>query len=268
VEALDERGVFARMVIGSTKPQARALAYKECEEGRTVIVAVAVLSEGVDMPWLGRLIDARPTVSPVEFVQRIGRIMRPGKGYQPEYICCCRNLERHLYLFGGAVPREAVKAAQEAFEQPTKRDGHRSLGFEALARFKRIPYPLDGGLTGSMFNVHEVTAEGVKVEWCVLTTPLSDSAIVARRDTRIERDEKGEIVKYHNGKWARATMPDDFAGFATSQQRGALSEKQAEWWERSARRYGLDPEAAEDIKRRQFQALPVLADLKVNLLDV
>lgn len=264
---LEERGLGARMVIGTTPAKQRAQAYYECQQRLACLVSVKVLNEGVDLPWLKVLIDARPTVSPVSFVQQVGRIMRPG-GARPEYICVCRNLERHAYLLGGAVPREVVVEAQEAFDAPTKRDGHRSLGFEALARFKRIPVPLDGNLRGSMFNVHSLDNEGNKVEWCVITTPLSEAAIVARRETQIVRDEDGAPENYINGKWVAADLPADLAGFATSQQKGALSKKQAQWWERSAQRYGLDKDAAEDLKRRQFQALPVLSDLRLNVLEV
>lgn len=269
VEELDARGIGARMVLGSTPTARRALAYRECREGRSVLVAVKVLNEGVDLPWLRRLIDARPTVSAVAWVQQIGRIMRPGP-VQPEYICVCRNLERHAYLLGGAVPRAAIKQAQDAFEKPSKRDGYRSIGFEQLSRFKRIQVPLDGGLRATMANVYSVDGEGVKTEWCVVCLPWTSAPVVAQRRTQINRDPvSGEIVSYDPlGKWQATRLPDDLAGFATSQQTGALSDKQRQWWERAARRYGLDEREAGELKRRQFQVLPVLSDLKVNLLDV
>lgn len=267
VSELERRGVGARLVLGTTPAKHRATAYQECEQGLAVLVSVAVLTEGVDLPFLNVLIDARPTISPVEWIQRVGRIMRPkADGRQARYICVCRNLERHAYLMGGAVPREAIKQAQEAFEKPTKRDGVRSLGFEALSRFKKISIPLDGGITGSMFLVYSMSPEGVKTEWAVLTTPHKDEALVAVRDTQVTVDAKTGERSYENGKWRKADLPDDLAGWATSKQTGSLSKKQKAWWERSARRYGLDGEAADNMTRRQFAALPILSGLGVNIL--
>ena len=267
VEVLDAHGVSARMVIGTTKTTDRALAYRECEAKRCVIVCVAVLSEGVDFPWLGRIIDARPTTSPVEFVQRIGRVMRP-KSFTPEYVTVTRNLERFAYLMGGAVPPETVGAIQQAFPTISKRDGARTLGFEALARFKRIPYPIAGGLRGSMFNVHTFDYEtGMKTDWCILTSPLSERTIVATKTTATHLDEQG-LRLYSDAKWLRASLPDDLSGFATSQQTGPLSDKQRQWWERAASRHGLDPNAAGKLKRREFQVLPVLSNLGTSVQEL
>ena len=266
VQELEGRGIGARLIVAATPEAHRAEAYRLCEIGLAVIVSVKVLTEGVDLPWLEVLLDARPTTSPVDFVQRLGRIMRPKlDGRRPRYICCCRNLERFAYLLGGAVPPSAVKEAQEAFEAPSKREGYRSLGFEGLAKFKRIDLPLLGGIRGAMFNVHQLDSEGVKTEWCVITTPLCADAVVARRHTLVTLNEAGER-DYSNGRWKAAELPSDLAGFATSQQTGKLSASQAKWWDRSAERVGLDPGASESLKRRQFQALPVLSDLKINVL--
>lgn len=266
-KALEERGVGAREIVAKTSAKDRARAFHECQQGVSVIVSVAVITEGLDLPWLNVLIDARPTMSPVEFVQRIGRIMRP-HDKQARYICVCRNLERHAYLMGGAVPLAAVKEAQEAFPKPTKRAGVRSLGFEALNRFKRIPIPLAGGITGSMFLVHEIDQHGNKQEWAVLTNPLHDKAFVASKYTPIDRSNPEVPVYDSSAKWQRAVMPTDFTGYATSRQTGSLSEGQARWWSKpyGAKKWGLDPDAAETLKRRQFQALPILSDTKHNIL--
>lgn len=268
VEELDELGVSARMVVGSTKPQERALAYRECQELTTVIVSVNVLQEGVDFPWLGRLVDAKPTLSPVAWIQRIGRIMRP-KDFTPEYLCVCRNLERWSYLMGGAVPPEVVAEAQEAFQGPTSRAGARGIGWEALSKFKPINVPLRGGLKGSMFLVYSMDeTTGTKTDWCILQSPLVSTPVVARKDTPTMIDDEGNRVYDSTAKWRRAVMPSDLAGFATSQERRSLSPKQRQWWERSAERYGLDGNAGEYLVRRQFQALPVLSQTKINIMGV
>ena len=271
VEELDAQHVVAEVVIGTTKVKDRGPIYQRCRERKCVIVCVAVLSEGVDFPWLGRIIDARPTTSPVEFVQRIGRIMRP-KDFIPEYWTVCRNLERFAYLMGGAVPPEVVVEIQSAFPTISKRDGARSIGYEALSRFKRIPFPIKGGLRGSMFNLHDIDQEtGVKTDWAILTSPLSERCIVAKKITPTFIDEEGQrdysSDAARKAKFFRAELPTDLTGFGTSQQTRSLSPKQLQWWERAAERHGLDPNAAEHLKRRQFQALPVLSNLKANILQ-
>lgn len=275
VEELDRLGVHATMVHAGTKPRDRSVAYAAAKIGRTVLVSVRVLAEGVDFPWLRRLIDARPTMSPVSWVQMLGRITRPetpdaldarrerGARWdgRPEYICVCRNLERHAYLLGGAVPRQALAAAQAEFEKPSKRAQSRSIGLEALQRFKTIPLPLSGGVRGGMNIVYQVDQEtGAVTEWAVLLDPTSERAVVAKR-TNSARDASGAR---NWGKWQPAELPPDLTGFATSQLRGKLTEKQAKWWETSAARYGLDPRA--DVTQRVFASLPILRDLRTTML--
>lgn len=265
---LELAGVEAECVLAGTKTKDRAAIYERCRRGEVVIVCVAVLSEGVDFPWLGRIIDARPTLSPVEFVQRIGRLMRP-KDFTPEYICVCRNLERFAFLLGGAVPSEVVVQAQSAFDAPSKRDGMRSIGYEAMARFKKITVPLEGGVKAAMFNVYSMNQEtGVKTDWCILINPVTGGALVARKDTQTMIDDEGVRTYDNTAKWRRASLPNDLTGFATSQQTRKLSEKQKRWWDRAAGRHGLDANASKHLKRRQFQALPVLSQTKTNILEV
>lgn len=263
---LERRGIGASLVVGTTPAAHRAEAYRLCEMGYNVLVSVKVLTEGIDLPWLEVLIDARPTASPVDFVQRLGRILRKKEhGRQPRYICTNRNLERFAFLLGGVMPRAAIKQAQEAFDAPTKRDGYRSIGFEALSRFKAIQLPLADGVVGTMFNVHSLAADGLKTEWVVLCAPHREEALVAKRETLVKVDEKTGERSYVNGRWQRASLPDDLTGFATSPQRGQLSKKQADWWNRAAARHGLDEHATDHLKRRQFAALPILSDLKEAL---
>jgi len=46
-------------------------------------------------------------------------------------------------------------------------------------------------------------------------------------------------------------------------QAGGLTARQELWWRRAAARHGLDPDAR--VNRRNFAALPVLADLGLRL---
>jgi len=243
----------------------REAAYEKCRNHTHILIFIAILDEGFDAPWLRRMIDAYPTLSPVKWLQRIGRIMRPHE-MPAEYICCNRNLEIHAYLLEGVLPPAAVKAAQDAFETPSKRAAARFLGLESLSRFKRLELPLADNTTGFMYNLYNVVENHV-TEYSVLVTPTRKSPVVAKRS--VEREIIGQDAegipqyKHSRGAWFRAELPDDFSGFNTSQNQSNLSDKQKAWWKSSARRYGLNPDA--EIKARQFAALPVLSDLGVKL---
>lgn len=266
VSALDRRGILADWVSAKTPARERAAAYRRCELGQSVLVSIAVLTEGVDLPWLKRLIDARPLLSPVAWVQQIGRIMRNKvDGSRGEYICTNRNLERHAYLLQGALPREKFAEAQAAFEKPSDRDNKGRVGLEAMRRFKAIPLPLAGGSTGFMFNVWSVDSEGVKTEYVSLLDPVQPEPITACRTIpRLTEADGDRVYDYKAaGRWTLCQIPDDLTGFATSGQKRELSDPMLRWWKRSARRHGLDPDA--DINRRQFAALPVLSDLRGSL---
>jgi hypothetical protein len=264
VSELDARGVDGIWVHQKTSAKDRAAAYASCKAGHSVLLSIKVLNEGVDFPWLRRLIDARPTLSPVAWLQLIGRVMRPGS-IHPEVICTNRNLERHAYLLQGAVPRTVIAAAQEAFEKPSKRAGMRQIGLEALKRFKAIPLPLDGGAVGAMYCVHSIAEDGVKTEYVTLLDPTGVAPIVATRKIQALQPGEEKRSKGHYGKWSLCSMPLEFSGFATSQPRGSFSGPQKTWWERDARRYGLEPNP-DKLTRRQFQALPVLANTRMHLL--
>jgi superfamily II DNA or RNA helicase len=111
--------VESDVLLGDTPTDKRAVMYARCREGKSVLISVRVLGEGVDLPWLRRIVDARPTTSPVLFLQHLGRITRPGPG-TPEYICTNRNIERHAYLLEGLLNGLSLAAA-EAFKGPSKR---------------------------------------------------------------------------------------------------------------------------------------------------
>jgi hypothetical protein len=261
VEALDRRGIEAHWVSQDTPAVLRARAYDRARGHGAVIVSIKVLAEGVDLPWLRRLVDARPTMSPVAWVQQLGRVMRPGP-QRPHYVCVCRNLERHAYLLSGAVPREAFALAQAAFGAPSKRGGVRALGLEALRDFKAIELPLAGGATGYMYMLYTADRErGITTEYVAILDPTHEEPIVASRQNVLR---PGEPAKW--GVYAACAVPLDLDGFATSGHRGECSPAQVDWWQRSAERHGLDPGAARaGLSRRAFAALPVLSALRVTV---
>ena len=263
VDALDRHGVRALWIHAKSSAKERTAAYAECKAGSAVLVSIKVVSEGWDAPWLDRLIDARPTISPVAWLQLIGRIMRPGRA--KEYICTNRNLERHAYLMQGAIPRRDFVEAQEAFEMPSKRSGMRQIGLEALKRFKAIPIPLDGGGFGAMYCVHSVAESGVKTEYVTILDPTAGDPLVACRNIQpLMPGEKRRGAGAY-GKFAVCAMPLDFTGYATTSATGPFSDKQRECWKRDARKYGLSDRNMEALTKRQFQALGVFWNTKRDI---
>jgi hypothetical protein len=241
------------LVLADTPRADRDRAYEECQKG-VPFCTVAVVSEGWDAPWLDRLIDARPTMSPVRWVQAFGRVTRPGK--VRTYLCTNRNLERHGYLLEGCLPAQVMPQAQTMFKKPTTRTVFR-LGLEVLGRLKRIPFRLLSGSEGSMYTVRRMEFEG-DTEYVVLARPDQIEPLVATRKNRVAIDGTRTY-----GRWQRCDLPEDFQGYQTAPWTGSLSDKQLAWWRRSARAFGLDPEPPKVA--REFQILPVLSDLKVRL---
>ncbi len=81
--------------------QDRLALFKACEARLIALVHVNVINEGVDLK-LRRLVDLKPTLSPVNWLQQLGRIMRPWDK-TPEYWCTNRNVARHAYVLEGSV---------------------------------------------------------------------------------------------------------------------------------------------------------------------
>ena len=231
-----------------TPQNERGEAYEMARRCEAALISIRVISEGVDMPWLARLWDARPTMSAVAWMQQLGRIMRP-KEERPEYICVCRNLERHSYLVHDVMPRSTSIKAQLAFDAPTRRGLVRAIGLKGLGRYKQIRVPLDGGGFASMQCIFTMSERAEKRLYISASVPWLAEPFVA---TRVKP-----------GKWHRCKMPVDLVGYQT-ERTYPLTVKQNQWWQRSAKRCGLDPDA--EIDARQFQLLPALAQTKTNIL--
>jgi hypothetical protein len=257
LHAFQAAGLSAALVTGDTPQVMRQQAFAATVARELALIQIGVVSEGVDLP-LRRLIDLVPTLSPVRWIQLLGRITRPvptGEAV-PEYWGCCRNLERHAYLLEGLVPLPVLAQAQAAFGKPTSRSAVRVLGFEKLGRFQAVDLPLRGGIQGLMYCLQQVEGSQVR-QWAILVHPAGLDPIVATRlNGRCDGPNQYGSWQLHEG------LPEITDGFA-SIKAGELTTKQALWWRRSAARHGLDPDAT--INRRSFVALPVLADLGLQL---
>ena len=248
VDALRAAGYSACGITADSSRADRQSGFRDCIGRQTALVQINVVSEGVDLP-IRRLVDMKPMLSPVAWVQQFGRITRPGG--ESEYICCNRNLLRHAYLLEGLLPVAVIKE-NGGFEKASSRAAVRAIGFEAVGRFKAAELPFLGGITGHMYCLS--TCEGTKVtEYAILTHPLHPTAFCAKRIR-----SAGQF----GPKWEPLDrIPEIDAGFS-SLPASPMSEKQAAWWKRSAAHYGLDPDAK--VTRKSFAALPVLANCGVK----
>lgn len=255
--AINRAGCAAHAITGETSAEHRQQAFKECVERHAAIVQINVVSEGVDLP-IRRLVDLRPTMSPVFWMQQLGRITRMCAAGEasPEYVCCCRNLLRHAYLLDGCIPASALVEAESEFGGIGNRCGLRVLGFEGLGRFKATELPLADGTTGIMYSLSAVEGNTV-THYVLLSSPNKSEVLVAKRQKPFGANWDRQ------NKWQRVSSIPDVTGFA-SEKPYPLTEAQANWWKRSAKTRGLDPDAK--VNARAFQAMPVLFDIGKKML--
>ena len=253
-------------IIQSTPDKERDVAYEACRKGEKILLQIMALTTGVDIPELQTLIDARPTLSPVSFLQLFGRLTRPYPCTK-RYICTSRNLERFAYLLEGLCPLSVVGESQQSFGGMSVRSASKTIGLEAVGRFKPIPVPLANGVNAAMYALQTLTAERKLKEFLLLCLPnFQKPLIFSRLSGQAKWNEATAVPERAWGKWQiEKTLPDDFCGYKTSPQRGNLSDKQIAWWERSAAHRGLDPAAAADMERRQFPILPALMNTRLSL---
>lgn len=248
---LTARGVPAFVVSAETPKDERMLAFRACVERVAALLHINIVTEGVDLP-LRRLVDVAPTLSPVKWAQQLGRITRPSDA-APEYWGTNRNLVRHAYVLEGAVPSSAVVDSEQAFG-PTARAHARVLGLEAIGRFKPAPTKLTSGLNVYTYALSAVV-NNVVVEYCALVHPTMEPIWACKVNTVVDGVKKW-------GNWVKCEAPKDLVGFGSAPPKEP-TEKQAAWWRRSAASFGLEPN--QEVTRKSFQALPVLADLGVRL---
>lgn len=252
-------GIPTVLVTAETTPAERREAFEACVSCAALLVQINVVSEGVDLPCR-QLLDLSPTLSPVRWLQQVGRItrpLRPGED-RPLYVCTNRNFLRHAYLLEGLVPVARMVEAQQAFGGVGTRTGAgRAIGLEALGRLRPATLALANGLEGFLYAMSAVEGTTVR-QYAVIVHPLMNEPIWAVRGNA--RGEDGMTVAY--GRWERCDPPADLSGFA-SLPGSQVSEKQLAWWKRSARRHGLNPDV--EPTRKQFAALPVLSDLKARI---
>jgi len=252
-QELGKRGMPTASISAATSRNDRYSIFRATEACTIALLHINVVSEGIDLK-LRRLVDMAPTLSPVKWVQHLGRITRP-TDIPPEYIGTNRNLLRHAYILEGVLPPSVMLEAQVAFPQSERAGIARVLGLEALGRFKPAVVKLISGLTAHIYAI-SVPVDQLVVEYCVLVHPAREAIWASKINATNEDGTRAW------GSWRKCTPPSDVTGFGSVAPK-ALSEKQMNWWARSATRYGLD--TSQEVTRKNFQALPVLADLGIKL---
>lgn len=268
-------GLPCNIVVQDSTRAQRELAFRQVIDQSKALVQIDVVSEGVDLP-IRRLIDCKPTMSPVRWLQQVGRITRPVEADEepPEYICLCRNLERHCYLMEGLYPADVAKAAQEAFTDETgsplvsKRSGARAVGLEGLGKFITTPVHFINGVTGFAYNlVH--TDQFRRRDVFILVNPVSHEPLRAVRESVRSGEDANGFAKYNWGKWRVVDSTPELKGCRSAASR-PLTPNQMQWWlgqgkynGRGAESYGLNPH--KEVNERSFQVLPLLKDLGLRL---
>lgn len=255
-EALESLGERAWCIVGESTAAERAEAFAEAAAGTATLVQVKVVGEGVDLP-LRRLIDLAPTMSPVAWMQAVGRITRPTAGDRPEYVTTNHNLTRHAYLWEGLIPPSQVAAAQRAWGpdfKPSRRSLARALGLEGFGKFTVSPVPMVDGSAGSLYSLQ--TKDGLNQYAVFLHPCMPEPLYFARANALTGRTITTAggfaCAEKAYGKWRRAEAVPPAEGYVSVRSR-PMSERMQATWEDLADRRGFDGKAA--IDGRQYEAL-------------
>lgn len=257
------------IVTAKSSKAERDNAFAACVSGGSVLLQINVVSEGVDLP-IRRLIDLAPTMSPVRWVQSLGRITRP-TDVTPEYICCCHNITRHSYLWEGAIPVTAIVENQTAFRAdgvpPSRKQMARALGFEGFGRFAVNEVALINGLRVGLYAFQQ--RNGLE-QFAVILHPAVETpyyfqksnVLTGERGTFTKPD--GTVVTFNKktyGPWRRIESLPELSG-CVSIPEDRLTEKMVDSWTTGAERFGIDP--AQKPTGRTFQALAIAWNTKLR----
>lgn len=227
--SLNARGVLARVVDGDTPARDRDGAICDFRAGRlTALVSVGVLTTGFDAPITDCLIVARPTLSPVLYVQMMGRGMRPteakiavegGRKRGCLVLDFCGNVDRH-----GPIDRLRLKGPALKKAEPMKTCPRCEKEIRVFAN----PCPECG---------HEFPVEDRFVE----TPTAGNTAIIASLDPPAPpvRYEVSRVTyaKHVGASGIPSLRVDYFSGFlrvasewVCVQHAGYARQKAMKWW--------------------------------------
>lgn len=251
--------------------ESRQQAFTRIVNREVCLVQVRVVGEGVDLP-MRVLIDLAPTISPVLWMQAVGRITRPlpDGDSAPCYIATNHNLTRHAYLWEGLIPPAMIRDAQLAWGpnyKPSRRSLARALNLEGFGRFTVSPVPLADGSSASLYalqtpdgmNLYAVLLHPCMGEpWYFQKTNIADPS-GKKEKFRLPSGHEVEYIKKLYGPWRQIEEIPSADGYV-SVKPGHLTDGMTNYWRNASHKVGLDPKASVDA--RQFQALPILMNTR------
>jgi superfamily II DNA or RNA helicase len=253
-------GVLCNLITQATPFPSRKRYLEEVYKGHCLI-QIRTVGEGTDI-HLRCMIDIAPTLSPVLWFQRFGRLTRPGA--ESRYICTNLNYSRHCYLLEGVAPEVYLRQSISAFGTLSERTTGRVFGLQSLGRLKPTKVKTSGGIEMYVYNV-QATIDKLRREYVVIVHPNKPQPFWFEKRSNINGE--GDERRIAWGKWERCAVPDRLEGFKSSPDR-PLTEKQMAWWngesgKPGAAHYGLDQ--CQDVNARVFQVLPIFANFKLRV---
>jgi hypothetical protein len=261
-----------------------------------LLVQIKVVGEGVDYPFR-RMIDAAPTMSPVFWRQRIGRILRPvgcvcskcktylprvlqSPGFMPvskqtcpscgtvgslvaeappEYIATNHNLLRHGYLLKGVLPPDVFARAAQVWGEDFKPSKRMVSRAVGLEGIGRFVPNIIPLACGAFWWYFMVATPDGRKQYAALVPPHGGETIYGVREFEIDTSEGVRRKKMENDPhWKRIKKLPDLTG-CLSVPAPPLTPPMVKWWKSQARFKGLDDEA--EVTSRVFSVLPFLSQV-------
>ncbi len=258
-------------VTGSGQTVSRQTAFAYVTSRQSVLVQVNVVSEGVDLP-IRVHIDTAPTMSPLRWMQKMGRGTRPtAPGEEPPvYVCTNHNLGRSAYLWAGLIPAAQIKDAQTVWGpafKPSRRMFSRAIGLEGFGKFAVAQVPLVDGSFAGLYALQ--TPDGVH-QYAILLHPCRPDPLFFQRtnphtgEIRSKTLDNGMTVQYKvkdYGPWRKIPSIPDAEGYVSTSP-GKITDPMLRFWRNAAAGRGLDPEFLPNV--REFQALPILCNTGIR----
>lgn len=249
-DVLSTRGLACNLITQSTSFAARDVAIRNVNTH--ALIQIRTVGEGCDI-HARVMVDAAPTLSPVLWLQRFGRLTRPGG--VSRYICTNLNYSRHCYLLEGCAPEAYLADSVKQFGQLSDRSAYRAFGLESLGRLRATRVRTAAGYEVHTYGVTQAVGTE-RHEYFVIVHPNKPQPFWFRKTSRAE----GETMQW--GEWEQTAPPSELRGFKSARA-NTLTDKQKAWWERAAEKHGLD--ASQEVNARVFSILPILSKHKVRL---
>lgn len=253
-----QRGMRVACITQETKYAERKAMLEAIYTG-VALVQIRTIGEGVDV-HARVMIDLAPTLSPVLWIQRFGRLTRPGG--RSRYICTNLNYTRFCYLLEGCAPELYLREAIAAFGGLSERVAGRAFGLQSLGRLKPVKVKTADGCEVHCYNINAMS-DTLRQEYFVIVHPNIAKPLWFSKASNVE---EGRLVW---GSWERIAAPLELTGYRSANPK-PLSLGQEDWWfgrgkhnGRGAAHHGLDE--TQKVTAKVFSILPILSRHKIKL---